>query len=142
MRRHHHTLRLAAMLPLFLAMPAEAARPIGAADKLIYKVDSVVATVMDGRVLIQAKGAVTSGGWKEVRLKIAHYPVDPHTITVDFVALAPAANAPVIHGLLPVDANIVVPMHSGVVTVRVVSDANEMTTQILKTAQPPRLRAD
>jgi hypothetical protein len=135
-------LPVAASLSLFLAIPAEAARPIGAADRLIYKVDSVIATVANGRVSIQAKGAVTSGGWKEVRLKVAHYPVDPHTIVVDFVALAPAANARVIQGLLPVGANIVLPMHSGVVTVRVISDANEMTTQILKTVQPPRLRAD
>ena len=136
------TLPVAVSLLLWFAMPAEAARPIGATDKLIYKVDSVIATVANGRVSIQAKGAVTSGGWKEVKLKLIRSPTDPHTIVVDFVALAPNANAPVIHGLLPVGANTVVPMRSGVVTVRVVSDANEMTTQILKTVQTPRLRAD
>jgi hypothetical protein len=142
MMPRHFILPIAASLSIFLAIPAEAARPIGATDKLIYKVDSVIATVANGRVSIQAKGAVTSGGWKEVKLKLIRSPTDPHTIVVDFVALAPAANAPVIPGLLPVGANMVVPMRRGVVTVRVVSDANEMTTQILKIVEPPRLRAD
>lgn len=102
------------------------------APKLIYKVDSVIATLAHGRLSIEAKGAVPSGGWKAATLKLVRAPADPHTIVVDFLATPPPSGAPVIQGMLPVSANLTVPMRRGVVTVRAVSDANEMTTQILK----------
>jgi hypothetical protein len=102
------------------------------APKLVYKVDSVIATLARGRLSIQVRGAVRSGGWKAAKLKLVRSPADPHTIVIDFLALPPPVGAPVIQGLLPVNANLVVPMRRGIVTVRAVSDANEMTTQILK----------
>ncbi len=112
---------------LAAAVPARAANP---APKLVYKIDSVIATVARGHVTIQVKGAVRSGGWKAPRLKLMRS--DPHSIVVSFLASPPRPGAPVIQGLLPISANLVAPMRKGVVSVRAVSDANEMTTQILK----------
>ena len=114
---------------VMLAAPVQAAVP---PEKLVYKIDSIIATVARGRVSIEAKGAVPSGGWKAAKLKLVRAPADPHAIVVDFVAQPPAPGVPVIQGLLPVSAHLVLPMRRGAVTVRAVSDANEMTTQILK----------
>jgi hypothetical protein len=117
---------LAAMAPAHGA-PAHAA---ATAQKLVYKIDSVIATVRGGHVTIQVKGAVKSGGWKAPRLKLMRS--DPHSIVVSFLASPPRPGAPVIQGLMPIGANLVAPMRKGVVSVRAVSDANEMTTQLLK----------
>lgn len=111
---------------LLLAAPLHAAP----AEKLVYKIDSVIATVAHSRLMIQVKGAVTSGGWKGVKLKLMHS--DPKTVVVELLARPPAPGAPVIRGLLPVSASLQTPMRPGLVSVRVVSDANEMTAQILK----------
>lgn len=111
-------------------------RPV---PKRIYKVDSVIATLTAGRLFITAKGAVHSGGWKSAVLRLVRSPSDPHTIVVDFLATPPLPNAPVIQGLLPISANVVVPWRRGVVTVRAAADANEMTTQILKQQAPEEL---
>jgi hypothetical protein len=113
--------------------------PARSAPKRIYKVDSVIATLTAGHLFITAKGAVHSGGWKGAMLKLVRSPSDPRTIVVDFLATPPPANAPVIQGLLPISANVVVPMRRGVVTVRAAADANEMTTQILKQEAPDEL---
>jgi len=115
------------MTAMAMTAPVRAAAPPA---KLVYKIDSVIATLKSGHVLIEAKGAVQSGGWKAARLKLMRS--DPHTIVVDFLALPPRSGAAVITGLLPVSARLEARMRKGVVSVRVVSDANEMTTQILK----------
>jgi hypothetical protein len=74
------------------------------------------------------------GGWKHVALKPAkpNLPGDAHTIVVEFVAQPPASNEAVISGLLPVTAAITLKLRKGMVSVRAVSGANEITTQILK----------
>ena len=120
---------IAILLAAMLCTPALAA---GGGEKLVYKIDSVIATISHQRILIQVRGAVPSGGWKGAKLRVMRVPTDPHAVVVNFVATAPPANVPVIQGLLPVSANIIVPLRRGVVTVRAVSSANEMTTQILK----------
>lgn len=102
------------------------------AEKFVYKIDSVIAIVSRGKVSIDVRGAVRSGGWKSAKLKLVRAPADPHAIVVNFVAQPPAPGAAVIQGLLPVSAHLVLPMRRGAVTVRAVSDANEMTSQILK----------
>ena len=100
------------------------------AEKLVYKIDSVIATVTHSHILIQVKGAVPSGGWKDAKLKLMHG--DAHTVVVELVARPPQTGAPVIQGMLPVSASLTAPMRHGIVSVRAVSDANEMTAQILK----------
>ena len=38
-------------------------------DKPIARIDSLIATAKGGQIIIQARGAVTGGGWKRVALK-------------------------------------------------------------------------
>ncbi len=106
------------------------AQPALAADKRIYKIDSVVATQKDGRVVVQVHGAVQTGGWKSPRLHII--PSDSsRTLTIEFVASPPPAGMVVIDALLPVTATAEF-KSQGKGSVKVVASANEMTAQILK----------
>jgi hypothetical protein len=127
--------RIAACLATVLVAAGAAGAPVRRAapqpERPVYKVDSVIATLTKGKILVQVKGAVQSGGWKNPRLRLTRSPNDPHTLVVDFLATPPAPDAPVIQALLPVSAQTVLPRRKGVVAVRAVSDANEMTAQIL-----------
>jgi hypothetical protein len=83
--------------------------------------------------VIQVKGAVEGGGWRGAKLRpVKSGAADTHTIVVEFVATPPPPTRAVIFGLLPVAANTTVRVRKGVVSVRVVSNSNEITTQILK----------
>ena len=106
------------------------AQPALAAEKRVYKIDSVVATQKSGRVTIQVHGAVQSGGWKSPRLHVI--PDDRNrTLTIEFLATPPPPGMVVIDALLPVTASAEFKSQdSG--SVRVIAVANEMTTQILK----------
>jgi hypothetical protein len=53
-------------------------------------------------------------------------------MVLNFVAVPPDPSAAVIPGLLPVAASITLKARRGVVSVRVVSGSNDITTQILK----------
>ena len=117
------------LLAAMLCTPALAADK---SERLVYKIDSIIATISHQRILIQVRGAVPSGGWKGATLRVIRSPADPHVVVVNFLATPPPANVAVIQGLLPVSAQTIVPLRRGVVTVRAVSSANEMTTQILK----------
>ena len=118
------------MSPKFLAITLAlcCATPALAADKRVYKVDSLIATNKGGAITIQAKGAVQTGGWKNPRLHVLHS--DAHAVTVEFVAVAPPAGMTVIEALVPIEAAIKVKGRAA--AVRVLADANEMTAQILK----------
>ena len=124
---------------LFLAAMTLSA-PLNAAEKppvlqprLVARIDGLIATETNGNVVIQARGAVSSGGWRTARLKpVKGGAGDAHTIVVEFVATPPPPNQPVIEGLLPVSANATLPVRHGIVSVRAVSGSNEVTTQILK----------
>ncbi len=98
------------------------------------RIDSLIATEKGGRLTVQAKGAVTSGGWKHAALKPvkSSAPGDAHILVLNFVAAPPDPSEAVIPGLLPVAAAITLKTRKGVVSVRAVSGANEITTQILK----------
>jgi hypothetical protein len=107
------------------------ATPALAADKRIYKIDSLIATQKKGRITVQANGAVQSGGWKNARLHII--PRDNNrTLTVEFVATPPPPGMVVIDGLLPVTVSAEFKAIAGTTAVKLVADANEMTAQILK----------
>jgi hypothetical protein len=117
-----------------------AAAPLRAAEKpplvqpkLVARLDGLIATAANGHVVIQARGAVVSGGWRAAKLRpLKPTPADAHTIVVEFVAVPPSPNQAVIEGLLPVAANATVALRRGVFSVRAVSGSNEITTQILK----------
>ena len=113
---------------LALALACCCVTPAFAADKRVYKIDSLIATARGGMVTIQAKGAVQSGGWKKPKLHVLH--VDAHAVTVEFVAAPPPAGMTVIEAVVPVEATAKVRGKSA--SVRVLADANEMTAQILK----------
>ena len=116
------------------ALPAPAFAATILSDKPVARIDSLIATAKAGHILIQARGAVISGGWKHVALKPVKpsLPADAHTLVVEFVAQPPPSNQAVIPGLLPVTASITIPARKGVVSVRAISAANEVTTQIFK----------
>ena len=101
-----------------------------AAEKRVYRLDSVTATAVQGGILIQAKGAVQSGGWSKARLKLTQS--DAKSVVVEFLAQAPAPGKVVITGLLPVSAQVTVRAGHGVTSVRAVADANEVTAQVLR----------
>ena len=117
-----------------LSSPGWAAeKPPVTPPKLVSRIDGLFATAVKGNVVIQAKGAVESGGWRGAKLRpVKSGAGDAHTIVVEFVATPPPPTRAVIVGLLPVAANAIVRMRKGVVSVRVVSGSNEITTQILK----------
>jgi len=115
------------LIALTLAVPLQAAeKPPVAQPRLIARIDGLIAIAAKGHVVIQARGAVGSGGWREARLR----PLN--TIVAEFVANPPAPSRAVIEGLLPIAANATLKLRPGVFSVRVVSGSNEITTQILK----------
>jgi hypothetical protein len=107
--------------------PETAAMPVA-------RIDSLIVTEKNGRLSIQAKGAVTGGGWKHALLKPAKAtgPGDAHVLVLDFVAEPPDPTRAVVPGLLPVAAALMVTARKGLVSVRVVSGSNDITSQILK----------
>lgn len=120
---------------IFLALPvcAIAATPV-ISDKPVARIDGLIATIKGGKITVHARGAVTGGGWKHVALKPVKpvLPADAHTIVLEFVAQPPLSNEAAIPGLLPVTATLTLKARRGVISVRVVSAINEITTQILK----------
>ena len=124
------------LLPAFaafalLAAPALAAdRHPTAADKRVYRIDSLIATRKGGSIMVQAKGAVQTGGWKNPRLHVIHS--DRNAVTVEFLATPPPPGMTVIEALVPVAAEARVKLKTRAPSVRAVADANEMTAQILR----------
>jgi hypothetical protein len=99
-------------------------------DRRIYKVDSVVATVKGRVLVIEAKGAVRSGGWQNGRLHRIHAS-QPDTVAVEFVATPPSPDMTVIEGLVPISASLKLPAARKLSAVRAAAEANEVTSQIL-----------
>jgi hypothetical protein len=112
---------LSAACALFIAVPAQAA------EKRVFRIDSLIATQKDGVILLQAKGAVETGGWTKPRLHVMHG--DGRTITVEFLATAPPPGMTVIDALVPVTASVA--MKGRATSVHVLADENEITSQVL-----------
>ena len=123
MRRH-------ARLAIFAVASALCAVPAEAAEKRVYKVDSVIATVKGQKLIIQAKGAVQTGGWKGARLHVIHS-AEPKSMTVEFLATPPPPGMAVIEALVPVEATLELRARPHIANVHAVADANEVTSQIL-----------
>ena len=121
------------LIVALVALPVPALAAI-AVEKPVSRIDSLMATEKDGRVTVQAKGAVMGGGWKHAALKPAKSAssADAHVLVLDFVADPPDANQALIPGLLPVTAAVTLKARKGTVSVRAVSASNEVTTQILR----------
>ncbi|HKQ44131.1 MAG TPA: hypothetical protein VJS47_01950 [Rhizomicrobium sp.] len=99
-----------------------------AADKRVFRIDSLIATQKNGTIQLQAKGAVPTGGWTKPRLHVMHG--DSRTLTVEFLATSPPQGMTVIEALVPVSASLEVKGRAP--SVRVFADQNEITSQVLK----------
>ena len=104
------------------------ATPVLAADKRVFRIDSLIATQKGGQVILQAKGAVQTGGWSKPRLHLIRN--DGHVLTVEFLATPPPPDMTVIDGLVPVTATIQIRGHAE--SVHVEADENEITSQVLR----------
>ena len=105
------------------------AAPAFAADKRVYKVDSVIATLKRGVILVQASGAVTTGGWTKPHLHVLRN--DGHTITVEFLAAPPPPNMTVIEAIVPIAATARIKSRGRITSVHAIAEANEITAQVL-----------
>lgn len=115
------------ILPILIAALL-AASPALAADKRVLRIDSLTATQKDGAILVQAKGAVSSGGWTKPHLHLLHG--DGHTVVLEFLAAPPPAGMIVIDGLVPVAAALSVKGRA--TSIHVLADENEVTSQVVK----------
>jgi len=70
------------------------AHPAFASERRVLRIDSLLASRKGGVILLQAKGAVPSGGWNRARLHVMHG--DGRTITVEFLATTPPPGMTVI----------------------------------------------
>ena len=113
--------------PIIAALLLSSA-PALAADKRVFRIDSLIATQKGGEVTLQAKGAVQTGGWSKPRLHLVHN--DGHVMTVEFVATPPPPEMTVIEGLVPVAAT--VQIRGRAESVHVQADQNEITSQVLR----------
>ena len=102
--------------------------PAFAADKRVFRIDSLIATQKNGVILVRAKGAVQTGGWTKPHLHVMHG--DGHLLTLEFLAAPPPSGMTVIDGLVPVTA--AVEIKGRAVSVHVLAEENEITSQVLR----------
>lgn len=103
--------------------------PALAADKRVYKIDSLIASLKRGVITLQASGAVQTGGWSKPHLHVLHN--DGHTITLEFLASAPPPGMTVIEAIVPVTATAQIRSRGHIASVRAIAEANEITAQVL-----------
>ena len=96
---------------------------------LIYKIDRVSVSIEGRKMIVQASGAVKSGGWENPRLRIkAGHVAESDTLVIEFLATPPAKDAAVIQALLPVSAMLTAPLAPyGTTQVEVVGETNSVT---------------
>jgi hypothetical protein len=99
--------------------------------QLVYRVDSVSAAVVDGKLVVDVNGAVNSGGWHKARLRVKPSAPEAHVLQMDFIAEPPSPKRVVIQELLPVhfEAKLPLPKY-GTVAVSAASQTNEITSEI------------
>src|SRR6185503_21044778 len=97
------------------------ATPAFAGEKRVFRIDSLIATQKNGTILLQAKGAVPTGGWTKPRLHVMH--ADGHILTVEFLANTPPPGMTVIDVVVPVEAT--AEIKGRATSVHVLADENE-----------------
>src|SRR6185503_5711949 len=104
------TLAIAALLVAGVASSATSGDVASAQP--VYKVDSVSASVPKGtnKLVVNASGAVRTGGWEKPRLKVKEVSAPDDTMIIVFVALPPPPKSTVVQAVLPVQATVTVPM--------------------------------
>ena len=104
------------------------ASPALAADKRVLRIDTLTASQKDGAILVQAKGAVPSGGWTKPHLHLVRG--DNHSVALEFLATPPPSGMIVIDGLVPVTATLSVKGRA--TSIHVQAEENEITSQVVK----------
>ncbi len=117
--RYSFVIAIAATLA---SVPAFAA-PHKTAPEPIYKVDTVSATTDEGKLVVTAHGAVSSGGWSNPHLR-QKSSKDAHVMAFEFVAVPPPPDAAVIQALVPVAAKATVPA-ARISEIRVDAESND-----------------
>jgi len=131
------TLRRTILVPAIFALAAATATAAQAEPKLIYKVDKVTAAIIRNRLVVNASGAVNSGGWTLPRLHLLPHKPEADTEVIEFQAMPPLADAVVIQALLPISTTAVFPLpHYGVTQIKVVGETNAVMAP-LQTTPPP-----
>ena len=102
--------------------------PALAGEKKVWRIDSLIATQQGGVVVVEAKGAVQTGGWKNAKLKLVKS--DAHGATFEFIAAPPPPSMTVIDAVVPVTAK--AELHTHAASVRASAEVNEVTTQVLR----------
>jgi hypothetical protein len=122
----------AAVVILMIGLATSVA--VAAPAKLVYRIDRATATVVQNRLVIVARGAVSTGGWVKPLLRPREASaLEAATQEVDFVATPPRHRAAVAHGIMPVSASLSAPPpRTGVVQVRIVSQTNSLTVPITR----------
>jgi hypothetical protein len=113
---------------LLLSSFALLASPALAAEKRIFRIDSLIASQKGGTIELKAKGAVQSGGWSKPRLHILHN--DGKSLTVEFLATPPPSDMTVIDALVPVTAS--AELKGRATSVHLLADQNEITSEVLR----------
>jgi hypothetical protein len=113
---------------LLIAAALLCALPAHAAEKRVYRIDSLIATHKGASIIIEAKGAVQTGGWNRPRLHVIHS--DRRALTLEFLATPPPPEMTVIGGLVPVAASFRLKSHA--TSVHVLAYENEIATQVLR----------
>jgi len=121
---------LVAGIPLSAASGVDAAQPV-------FKVDSVTVSIakdQPNKLIINAKGAVRTGGWEKPRLKVKEVSIpESDTMVVVFVAIPPAPKATVVQAILPVQATVIVTMPKSPVTkIKVAGETNSVSAKIVR----------
>ena len=115
-----------------LLAAANAGFAAAASPKLIYKVDSVAASVQNNKLTIIAAGAVSTGGWSKARLRLKPgHKAEDDTLEYEFIATPPAPDAMVIQALIPVSTTLVTKLPPyGVTQIKIDAETNSATADI------------
>ena len=107
---------------------------VAAPTKLVYRIDRATATVAHNRLVIVARGAVSTGGWVKPLLRLHEASAaEAPTLAVEFVATPPRHRAAVAQAILPVSARLAARLpHTGFVKVKVISQTNSVTVPIAR----------
>ena len=120
----------AAFVFILIALATGAA--LAAPAELVYRIDRATATVAHNRLIVTARGAVSTGGWMKPQLRVHESSAtEAATLEVEFVATPPRHRAAVAHAILPVGARLTAqPPYYGIVQVKIVSQTNSVMVPI------------
>jgi len=103
--------------------------------KPVFRVDTATAKAdprTPRQLVVEAQGAVRSGGWENARLRVKTSQ-KANTMMIVFVAIPPAPHAMVVQAVLPVKATVTVPMpDKGITEVQIAGETNTVTAKILR----------